>query len=70
MEKRDISPALLLPASRSIPRKGNGKSKTTTSRNMLVAACDTHMEKNVAGFFEPQPTHLPSRSEFQFFAIG
>lgn len=38
MEKRAISPTLLLPTSRNMPKNGRGKSNTTKSRNMLVAA--------------------------------
>lgn len=68
--KRVINPTLLLPASRNMRKNGKGNSKTTTSRNMFVAAWAAHMAKNSSGIFVPQPTHLPSRVEFQFFAIG
>ena len=70
MANRVMSPTLLLPASRSIPRKGKGNSRTTMSRNMLVAAWAAHMAKNLLGSFVPHPTHLPFSVGFQFFAMG
>ena len=65
-----IRPTLLLPAIRSMPKKGRGSKRTTMSRNILVEAWVAHIAKNLCGSFVPHPMQVPSSMGFQFFAMG
>lgn len=68
--KSVISPALLLPAMRSMLKNGSGVSRTIRSSTMLLAEWPTNMAKNSSGTLLPHPIHVPSRLVFQSLSIG
>lgn len=68
--KSVITPALLLPASRSMRINGIGRANTMRSKTMLVTEWVKYMGKNSSGILVPQPMHFPGIKGCQYFGMG